>query len=164
MSIQRCFTLLSWTCPCFYSVGCFHSRNKLIRRGRESWVKREQSCQNKRRNVQKPPSNQRSWKHRSSLPPLITASPTSKCLRVRSGSLATVLQAVESVASWALRRLCVNVDAKAVQTVTMHLPYSEEVLKEINLGNVQFSIPFPKQNPETIGHGYCGFGFCFFPL
>ena len=59
-----------------------------------------------------------------------------------------------------------NVGAKAVQTVIMHLPYSGEILKEINLGNVQFSIPFPiwKQNPETVGQGDCGFGFCVFSL
>lgn len=153
MPTQRCFILLSWTCPCFCSVGCFHSRNKLIRKGRGSWVKQEQSCQNKRRNGQKPPSNQRSWKHRSSLPPLITASPTSKCLRVRSGSLARVLQGVENVASWAPKRLCVNVGAKAVQTVTMHLPSSGEILKEINLGNVQSGIPslIWKQKPSAKG-------------
>lgn len=59
-----------------------------------------------------------------------------------------------------------DVSAKAVQTVIMHLPSSGEILKEINLRNVEFSIPFPiwKQNPETIGHGDCGFKFCFFSL
>lgn len=75
----------------FCSVGCFHSRNKLLGRGRETQVKweqkREQSCQHKKRNGKKTPSNQRSWKHRGSLPPLITAIPTSKCLQVRSDPL-----------------------------------------------------------------------------
>ena len=160
MSTQGYSILLPWTCPCLSSVDCFHSRNKLIRRGRVSWVKQEQSCQNQRRNSQKPPSNQRSWKHRSSLPPLITASPTSKCLRVRSGSLAGVLQAVENVASWALRRLCVNVGAKAVQTVIMLLPYSGEVLKEINLGHVSlaslswFGTRILKLSPKGIVDSY----------
>lgn len=151
-------------------MGCFHRRNKLVRRGRERQlqVKQEQSCQNRRGNGQKPPSNQRSWKHPSNLPPLITASPTSKCLRVRSGSLASVLQVVGTVASRALRRLCVCVDvgAKAVQTVIMHLPYSGEILKEINWRNVEFSTHFPiwKQNPETICHGDDEFRFCCFSL
>lgn len=122
----------SWTC--FHSVGRFHSRNKLIGRGRGSWVKQEQNCQNQRRNGQKPPSNQRSWKHRSSLPPLITASSTSKCLRVRSGSQLQCCRLWKMLPAepW---EGCVNLGAKAVQTVKMHLPCSGEILEEIYLGN-----------------------------
>lgn len=88
---MTCFILLSSTYPFSCSVGCFHSRNKLIGRGRETQVKWEQkrgrSCQHKKRNGKKPPRNQRSWKHPGSLPPLITAIPTSKCLQVRSDPL-----------------------------------------------------------------------------
>lgn len=154
----------SWTCPCFHSTGCFHSRNRLIRRGRGSSVKREQNCQNKRRKGQKPPSNQRSWKHRSSLPPLITASPTSKYLRVRSGSLARVLQAVENVASWALRRLYVNTDAKAVQTSNSLTvgKYWKKFTWGIN--SLAFFFSFANKNPETVGWGDCGFTACFSAL
>lgn len=121
----------SWTCS--HSVGRFHSRSKLIGRGRGSWVKQHQNCQNQRRNGQKPPSNQRSWKHRSSLPPLITASSTSKCLRVRSASRLECCRLWKTLPAEAWEG-CVNLGAKAVQMVKMHSHCSGETLKEIYLG------------------------------
>lgn len=166
---MRCFILLSSTYPFFSSVGCFHSRSKLIGRGREAQVKweqkQEQSCQCKKRNDRKSPSNQRSWKHECSLLPLITASPTSKCLQVRSDPL------LECCTLWKMLPAepgegCVSVGANAVQAVTTCFPYSGEIIEKIDLRNVHFSIPFLiwKQNPETIGQVGCGFGFCFFSL
>lgn len=106
---MRCLVLLSSTYPFFCSVGCFHSRNKRIGRGRETQMKweqkQEQSCQHKKRNGKKHPSNQRRWKHQGSLPLMITAIPTSKCLQVRSEPLLECCT-LENVTSWALRRLC----------------------------------------------------------
>lgn len=149
------------------SVDCFHSRNKLIGRGRETQVKweqkREQSCQHKKRKGKKPPRKQRSWRHRGSLPPLITAIPTWKCLQVRSDPF------LECYMLWKMLPAepwegCVSVGASAIQCYMLTLwcwNTSRNWLKECTL---YIPLLIWKQNPETIGQVGCGFGFCFFSL
>lgn len=140
---MKCFILLSSAYPFSCSLGCFHSRNKLIGRGRETQVKweekREQSCQHKKRNGKKHPRNQRSRKHPGSSPPLITANPASKCLQVRSDPL------LECYTLWKMLpaepwESCVSVCANAIQTVRTCLPYSAEILQEIDLRNTLVSL------------------------